>query len=67
MMYHSPVVLGGFPDALGVLACYCFLIDFMALELQDCNLSLIRDIIKRLFAEKDHSEMDCRLCTASST
>lgn len=67
MMYHSPVVLGGFPDALGVLACYCFPIDFRGLELQDCNLSFIKDIIKKLFAEKDRSEMDCKLRTASST
>lgn len=48
MMQQSPVVPAGFPNVPGVLVCSCFLIHCVALEQQDCGLSLSRDNIKRL-------------------
>lgn len=62
---YIPVVLGGFPGAHGVLACYCFFLNLVGLEHQDCILPLIRDVI--VPAEKDKTEIDCRLHATSST
>lgn len=38
VMQQSPFVPGGFPHVPGVLACCCFLINCVALELQDWSV-----------------------------